>query len=483
MDEQKIKVPTIITIFGVAGDLSQRKLFPALIDLFIKGMLADQFRIIGVGRREWSDDELRGFIREALERQMHDHDPETVDHFLSLCTYVKGDFSDDEMYAQVAQSIKTIDEEFGVCTNKLFYLAVPPDYYETILRKTAAAGLADLCGGIDGWTRILIEKPFGKDLATAEALERLLSELYMEEQIFRIDHYLGKETIQNMLTFRFSNLLYETQWNNKYIEMVHLRLDESLGIEDRAKFYDGVGALRDVGQNHLLQMLAFVAMENPGGLNANDIRSRREDVLRAIVPFDKESLAQNTLRGQYQGYLDAKDVAPGSMTESYFLLKVALDNSRWKGVPFYLESGKRLSSSRTEITIYFKDVVPCLCPSENHARHQNVLRFRIQPGEAIELEFWVKQPGFHFALKPARLNFSYADSPDTAMIPDAYERILYDCIQGDQTLFVSTKEVELAWKFIMQISEGWKDLPLAKYVPGSTGPVERKNILPTNIKD
>lgn len=483
MDEQKIKVPTIITIFGVAGDLSQRKLFPALLDLYIKGMLAEQFRIIGVGRREWTNEELRSFLREAIDRKGHHHPEESIQQFLALCTYAKGDFSDDEMYAQVAKNIKIIDDEFGVCTNKLFYLAVSPDFYEVILKQIAAAGLGELCGGADGWTRILIEKPFGKDLATAEALERLLSELYMEEQIFRIDHYLGKETIQNMLSFRFSNLLYETQWNNKYIEMVHLRLDESLGVEDRAKFYDGVGALRDVGQNHLLQMLAFVAMENPGGLSANEIRERREDVLRAIVPFDTNTITHNTLRGQYEGYRNAKDVLPESKTETYFLLKVFLDNARWRGVPFFMESGKRLSASRTDITIYFKDVVPCLCPAVNHERHQNVLRFRIQPNESIELLFWVKQPGFHFGLKPARLAFAYADSPDTSMIPDAYERILYDCIQGDQTLFVSTKEVELAWKFIMQISEGWQLSPLVNYASGSIGPEERRKILPENIID
>ncbi len=483
MNEQKVKIPTIITIFGVAGDLSQRKLFPALIDLYNKGMLADQFRIIGVGRRGWSDDDLRDFIRKAIERKGSHHDEKTISQFLLLCSYAKGDFGDEHMYENVAKNITSIDKEFGLCTNKLFYLAVSPDFYEVILRQIAGAGLGELCDGTDGWTRILIEKPFGKDLATAEALERLLSELFKEEQIFRIDHYLGKETIQNILSFRFSNLLYETQWNNKYIEMVHLRLDESLGVEDRAKFYDGVGALRDVGQNHLLQMLAFVAMENPGGLSANEIRERREEVLRAIVPFDKHALVHNTLRAQYEGYQNAKDVLPESKTETYFLLKVFLDNARWRGVPFYMESGKKLTASRTDITIYFKDVVPCLCPSVNHVRHQNVLRFRIQPNESIELQFWVKQPGFHFILKPARLTFAYADSPDIAKIPDAYERILYDCIQGDQTLFVSTKEVELAWRFIMQISEGWQSAPLISYAPGSTGPLERMQILPENIID
>lgn len=483
MDEQKIKIPTIITIFGVAGDLSQRKLFPALLDLYIKGMLAEQFRIIGVGRRDWSNEDLHVFIRAALERKGARHDMEIINQFLSLCSYAKGDFGDEHMYENVAQSIATIDKEFGLCTNKLFYLAVSPDFYEVILRQIAGAGLGELCGGADGWTRMLIEKPFGKDLVTAEALERLLSELFKEEQIFRIDHYLGKETIQNMLSFRFSNLLYESQWNNKYIEMVHLRLDESHGVEDRAKFYDGVGALRDVGQNHLLQMLAFVAMENPEGLSADEIRLKREEVLRAIVPFDEESISKNTLRGQYEGYLDTKDVLPRSETETYFLLKVFLDNERWRGVPFFMESGKKLTTSRTDITVYFKDVVPCLCPSKGHMRHQNVLRFRIQPNESIELQFWVKEPGFHFALKPARLTFAYADSPDISKIPDAYERILYDCIQGDQTLFVSTKEVELAWKFIMQISEGWQSVPIEIYPTGSTGPTTRTKILPKNITD
>lgn len=474
------KTPTILTIFGVTGDLSKRKLFPSLLDLYVKGMLADEFKVIGVGRRDWSDKELKEFVSEAIVKKGHNHSSETVNRFIDLFVYVKGDFADHATYEDIKKKTIEIENEFKLCTNKLFYLAVPPDNYETILRPLAELKLTDPCSDGTGWSRILIEKPFGKDLETARALDMLLGELFQEEQVFRIDHYLGKETIQNILAFRFSNFLYESLWDNNHIDRVHIRLHESLGVEGRGSFYDGVGALRDVGQNHMLQMLSFIAMENPGSLNANLIRASREAVIAAITPFTKETLATNTLRGQYDGYLTEDKVSANSQTETYFLLKTFINNDRWQGVPFYLESGKKMEETEIDITVYFKDVEGCLCPKNNHKSHQNMIRFRIQPNESIWIRFWLKEPGFNFNLKPSQLTFAYADSQATATIPDAYERVLYDCICGDQTLFVSNKEVESAWEFITPIIEGWKDLPLLKYNQGTEGPEERSKIMGTD---
>jgi glucose-6-phosphate 1-dehydrogenase len=335
---------------------------------------------------------------------------------------------------------------------------VPPHFYETILDRLSESGLTIPCGGDQGWTRVLVEKPFGSDIATAKKLDKKLADLFTEEQIFRIDHYLAKEALQNIVTFRFANSLFEPLWNAKYIDKVHIKLLEKEGIEGRGEFYDSIGALKDVGQNHILQILAIIAMKRPKSFTAVDIRKERAKILRALKGMSTKDVLKFGCRGQYDGYIGERGVNAVSQTETYFRLETHIADSRWKGVPFFLESGKCLAETKSEIDIYFKNT---------HAADQNVLTFRIQPDEGIKIRFWVKTPGFSMEAVPKVLKFKYADSPSIATLPDAYERVLYDAIVGDQTLFTSTDEVMAAWKFITPISTALPSLSLTLYKKGA----------------
>lgn len=462
-------VPTNIVIFGATGDLSQRKLMSALFDLYIKRYLSN-FNIIGISRREESNAEFRSFVRNIITRKGYTYKQEKLNSFLSKVLYCPGLFEDPHTYERVAEVLISIDDKLGKCSNKLFYLAVPPALYEKILQNLADSGLSIPCSGEEGWTRILVEKPFGRDIKTAQKLDHLLGLLFKEEQIFRIDHYLAKETIQNILAFRFSNTLFEPIWSKEYIDRVEISMMENLGVEGRGSFYDDVGALRDVGQNHILQMLALIAMENPQKLSAPSIRDRRAELLLSLHAPTPEDVVHNTLRAQYVGFRDEEGVAPDSVTETYFKITAFIDNDRWQNIPFILKSGKKLAQTKTEIKVYFKQPKICLCPpSAGRHIHQNVLIFRIQPDEGISVIFWAKRPGFEMVLDPQNLSFSYKDSVQMNTLPDAYERVLFDCIRGDQTLFASTKEVEAEWKFITPILEQWRknNKPeLLYYYPG-----------------
>lgn len=465
--------PTIIVIFGVTGDLSTRKLIPSLFDLYEKGFLPTLFSVVGVARRELSNEVFRDFAKEVILKRGLDHSLDVVDAFLSRLSYSQGMFDDGASYKDLSEHLIATEGKFGACANKLFYLAVPPIYYEGIFEQLAHSGLTIPCSNETGWTRVLVEKPFGKDNTTAQHLDETLGKLFKEEQIFRIDHYLAKEVLQDMLMFRFSNLIFEPLWNNKYVERVELLLSEKIGVETRGAFYDENGALRDVGQNHLLQMLAFVAMEDPMGVDAARIRSERAKVLSALRPITKENIKESVIRGQYVGYTDTPNVPKDSATETYFRIKAYIDNERWRGVPFYLESGKALTVSKTEIKIYFKQTDSCLCPSSDDHHHQNVLTFRIQPNEGISVVFWAKKPGLGLSLEAKELSFAYRSSPEQTKLPDAYERVLFDGIAGDQVLFTSTEEVAAAWKFITPILESWGTLPLLPYEQGTDGPNAR----------
>ena len=465
-----VNAPTIIVIFGATGDLSTRKLIPALFDLFEKGFLPSPFSIVGVARRELSDEAFRDFAKEIILKRGAAHASETVEEFLSRLSYSQGMFDEGTSYKHLSEHLIAVEEAFGACANKLFYLAVPPIYYEAIFAQLACSGLTISCSNETGWTRVLVEKPFGKDNRTAQHLDETLGELFKEEQIFRIDHYLAKEVLQDLLMFRFSNLIFEPLWNNKYIERVEILLAEKIGVESRGAFYDENGALRDVGQNHLLQMLAFVAMEDPAGVDAKRIRSERARVLAALRPITKENIRESVVRGQYVGYRETPNVPKDSTVETYFRIKTYIDSKRWKGVPFYLESGKALTESKTEVKIYFKQTESCLCPLSAEHHHQNVFTFRIQPNEGISVVFWAKKPGLGLALEAKELSFSYRSSPDVMKLPDAYERVLFDGIAGDQMLFTSTEEVAAAWKFITPILESWSAVPLLPYEQGTNGP-------------
>ena len=462
-------MPVTMVIFGVTGDLGQRKLLPALFDLYEKGFLPKDFALIGFSRRVLSDEDFRAFITQVLTQEKHAHKKEAIEAFVGHACYQQGTFEDAGAYENLSAAITRIDASFGTCANKLFHLAVPPVYYETILTRLAHSGLTKSCSPKEGWTRVLVEKPFGSDQATAQNLDELLGKLFDEEQIFRIDHYLAKEALQDILSFRFSNALFEPIWNNKYIEKVCIKLHETQGVEGRGAFYDEVGALRDVGQNHVLQMLALVAMENPGKLEAGQIRVERAKIFRSLRVFDGR-----IMKGQYRGYKEEQKVSPSSKTETYFLVTATVKNRRWRGVPFFLESGKKLKETKTEIAVYFK-TSPCLCPIGPHEAHQNIVTFRIQPDEGISVQFWAKQPGFAFHLEPKVLSFHYKDSFSQHTFPDPYERVLFDCIRGDQTLFTSTEEIRASWAFISPIIEAWQAAPLHEYDPGTDGPISSTN--------
>ncbi len=388
---------------------------------------------------------------------------EDTKHFIDHMYYEQGNFDSGESYAQLAQRLQNLDDTFGQCSNKLFHLSTPPSLYESIFTHLHNSGLTIPCGNDEGWTRILVEKPFGNDIDTARKLDKKLGELFKEDQIFRIDHYLAKEALQNILTFRFANSLFEPLWNKNYIDKVHIKLNEKIGVGSRGNFYDAIGALKDVGQNHMLQMLALVAMEPPSSMNSESIRKERAEVLAHLQTISPKNISSKIVRGQYEGYRHEQGVREHTQTETYFRIESHINTPRWKNVPFYLESGKEMSEQKTEINIYFKSDKK----DKTYEDRQNVLTFRIQPDELIKIGFWVKTPGFGMEVEPKVLKFKYSDNPSHAILPDAYERVLYDAIIGDQTLFTSTEEVLCAWKYITSIISQWSSVPLTIYKNGA----------------
>ncbi|HVS79715.1 MAG TPA: glucose-6-phosphate dehydrogenase [Candidatus Paceibacterota bacterium] len=466
--------PTIFVIFGITGDLSRGKLVPALFDLYLKNRMPAKFHIIGFSRRDFSESEFREYVAEVLEYRIGDVDKNTIADFAHHFSYTKGLFEDEAAYKDLAVRLKETDDLFRACSNKLFYLAVPPSYYESILNNLSHSGLTIPCGGDDGWTRVLVEKPFGSNVETARKLDMLLGKLFKETQVFRIDHYLAKETLQNILAFRFSNSIFEPLWNRDYIEKVEINLLEHDTIESRANFYDETGALKDVGQNHLLQMLALIAMEKPDMLFPDTIRQARADVLTNLKRMTRDEAERDTVRGQYEGYQEALHV-PGSETETFFSVTARINSKRWKDVPFVLTSGKGLSEDRVEIKIHFKDTSPgSFMPKQYLTQEANQLIFSIKPEEKISILFWIKVPGFENKIEPKKLTFAYTEGGEMVVVPNAYERVLHDCIAGDQTLFASTAEIEGQWNFIESVLEAWQTLPIHVYKRGSdAGQIER----------
>jgi len=454
-----VNTPTIITIFGATGDLAYKKLLPALINLDINGLLPDRCIIVGFSRKAYSDEDYQSFVQTAIEDHDAEYSDDAIAQFCQRVRYVQGEFDNMDDYRSLEAYLRKFEDEWGQCINKLLYLAVPPRFYETIFEHIGETDLPNECSGATGFSRLIVEKPFGSDLETAQKLDETLSNVFREEQIFRIDHYLGKDAVQNLLTFRFTNILFENSWNAENIESVHIRMFEKIGVRDRGDFYDTVGALRDVGQNHLLQILALTAMESPGVLKADALREKREELLRSVRTYeDPSDIEQFTVRGQYVGYRDIDGVANDSETETYFKLKAFVDNDRWRDVPFILEAGKKLGEKNIDITVTFKAQSPCVCgeaEDDKEHDHKNILTIQLQPEHRVSMRFWAKKPGIAFALTEKSLGFSFEKSELRKTVPDAYEKLLFDCIQGDQTLFVSTKEVEEAWRFITPIATAW----------------------------
>lgn len=468
--------PTQIVLLGATGDLAQKKLIPALYDLFVRGMLPERLHVIGLARDEKSDEEYRAFVLACLAKKGRSRTKQT-EAFAKSFAYVRGSFEDQAAFASVKAALLAYDSAIGQCTSKLFYLAVPPSFYDTIFEQIARTGLDLPCAPgssaeSGGWVRVLVEKPFGSDLDNAHRLEDKLSVLFKEEQIYRIDHYLAKDTLQNILSFRFSNVLFEDRFNHEYVEAVYLKVFEAFDVSTRGAFFDGVGALRDVGQNHMLQMLALVAMEHPRSLSAVDLRAARAAVLRALAPPERSVLATDVVKGQYAGYRNTPHVDPESTTETYFALKAHIENERWRGVPFYLEHGKAMHESASEITIRFRSARDCVCGEHEPHDHPNFVRFSISPEQKITVRFWVRAPGSAFALESNDLVFDRdtAAKQGGASIADAYEEVLQNAICGDQTLFVSSKEQQAAWTYITKILELWEGAQPLPYKKGSAGP-------------
>ncbi len=423
----KSKNPTILVIFGATGDLMSRKLVPALFHLHRKKLLPPLFQVVGFSRQDMSDSEFQSKVKKALGKNGRNRaSAETVESFGKLFIYSRGFFEKKSGYKNLAELLGYRDNEWRTCANKLFYLAVPPQYYKSILKNLTSSGLTEPCSPEEGWTRVIVEKPFGRNLKTAEELDALLGKLFKEEQIYRIDHYLGKETVQNILAFRFSNYFLEPAWDKHSIEDIKIRLWETGGVEGRGGFYDAAGALRDVGQNHLLQLLALFTMGNPGSFDADSIRRKRAETLNSLKIFSKKEAGRFTVRAQYEGYRNEKDVKSDSDTETYFRITAFLETPRFEGVPLYLESGKMMPESKVEVIVTFKHPSPCLCPPAAEKHYKNVLRYQIQPKEGITTSFWVKRPGAEMIMEEKDFSFDYKSAFSKELFVDAYERLLLD---------------------------------------------------------
>lgn len=469
--------PTNIIIFGATGDLAKRKLFPAFYNLFLEGRLPEHFSIISLGRSDYENENFKQYIKVNLEEfSRKTVTLEDWDAFQSHIYYLRHQLDEAESYQKLDNELKKFDTDFGVRANRLFYLSIGPNFVSVISNHIKNSKLAT----ISDKDRIIIEKPFGYDKQSAIELNKLLSETFEEKQIYRIDHYLGKETVQNILAFRFGNAVFEPLWNKNYIESVQITVAEEVGVESRGGFYEQTGALRDMVQNHLLQVLCMVAMDAPKSLEADEIRDRKVDVLKSIRRIPTDKVDHYAVRGQYgegqvngknqKGYREEEGIAPDSNTETFVAAKFYMDNERWQNVPFYVRTGKKMKEKQSYIVIQFKPLSNSTF-SQNNTLSANRLIINIQPLMDIRLQFMTKQQGVSMVLKPAEMIFDYfACKEDT---PEAYETLLQDALEGDLTLFMRSDQVEEAWDVVTTIQENWKNNKaesFPNYEAGSWGP-------------
>ena len=486
LSTRAVPQPCAIVIFGATGDLTHRKLTPALYNLAADGELPAGVEIVGFARRPKSDDEFRRNLEEATRKFSRQPVRDEIwKTFAQSISYHQSEFDDESGYKSLAERLDEIDKNYGTRGNRLFYFAAAPDQFEPILKHLKAVGLNETCEG--SWARIIVEKPFGTDLASARELNRIIRNSFTEEQTYRIDHFLGKETAQNILVLRFANAIFAPLWNTHYVDHVQITAAETLGVGTRAGFYERAGALRDMVQNHLLQLLCLVAMEPPTDLAPDSIRDEKVKVVRSLRRWSRNEIAANVVRGQYTkgaihgepvvGYRQEQNVNPDSQTETFVALRLFIDSWRWADVPVYLRVGKRLPKSATDISIHFKKAPAVLFNKD--LSDLNVLVIRIQPDEGISLRIHAKVPGTSFRIEPVKMDFHYGTSFGKPS-PEAYERLLLDAMIGDATLFARSDEVEEAWAFIDPIEEAWhaKDAPeLFFYPAGSWGPEAADNLL------
>jgi len=483
--------PCLLVIFGASGDLTRRKLVPALFDLHRERLLPERFTVLGVSRTPHTDASFRGQLVEAARVELgEEFDEAAWDPFASRLFYHPGDILDAEGFPALCDRVRALCAEREIPGNLLFYLSLAPKHYAAAVRAIGASGLASPDGKPPGTRRVVIEKPFGDDLSSARALDADVDSVFREEQVFRIDHYLGKETVQNLLVFRFANGIFEPLWNRNYIDHVQITVAEEIGVGSRGDYYDGAGAVRDMLQNHLLQLLALVAMEPPISLSANDVRDEKLKLLRSVEPVPADRLGEACVRGQYAAgtvrgrevpaYRSEKNVPPGSLTETYVAARFTIDNWRWGGVPFYIRSGKRLASRVSEISVRFRPAPYLLFEhTACSSLESNLLVLNIQPDEGIFLQFGAKSPGPAVCVQPVQFRFSYEQAFGEKS-PPAYGRLLLDAMLGDATLFPREDIVEVSWALLEPFLARWRENPgrdLNFYPAGSWGPREADGLL------
>jgi glucose-6-phosphate 1-dehydrogenase len=480
---ERVPDPALLVLFGATGDLAHRKVVPALFQLWRTNLLPHEFTVVAVGRRPYEDAAFRAELRASVERFSRVLPIETAvwETFAERITYHRGDFADDALYDGLSTRLDELDAERGTQGNRIYYLATQPSAFAEIISGLGRVGLDHEHHG-GGWRRIVVEKPFGRDLTSAIRLNREVGKVFRESQVYRIDHYLGKETVRNILVFRFGNGIFEPIWHRRYVDHVQITVAESIGVEKRGSFYEEAGASRDFLQNHLMQLLALVAMEPPATFDADALRDEKVKVLRAIEPMAPADVAENVVRGQYGpgwvagepvvGYRSEAEVDPESETETYVAARLFVDDWRWAGVPFYLRAGKRLPKRATEIAIQFKQVPHALFKESNATPEANLLALRIQPDEGILLRFAAKVPGLGVDVRSVNMDFTYG-SAFSVDSPDAYETLILDALLGDASLFTRSDEVEKAWGIVTPIIDAWADTAppdLPNYAAGSWGP-------------
>jgi glucose-6-phosphate 1-dehydrogenase len=480
--------PTIIFIFGGSGDLTYRKLMPALYNLYLDDYLPENFLIVGIGRTDFTNESFREHSKNGIEEHSRRKQEEKWQEFAQHVEYLKADLSNDASYAEMLQRVQKAEEDWKAKATAIFYLSVAPQLAPTIAEKLHQAKLTADCK----YSRMVFEKPFGHDLQSATELNVQLGQMFKEEQIYRIDHYLGKETVQNILALRFANALFEPIWNSHYIDHIQITAAETIGVEDRGSYYEQAGALRDMVQNHILQLLCMIAMEAPVSFDADEIRNKKLDVLMAIRKWRKDEVHLNAVRGQYgkgwvegaqmPAYRQEKNVSPTSPVETFAAVKFFVDNWRWKDVPFYVRTGKALHSKTTLIVVQFKTAPQFAFPPEaGETWRANRLTISIQPQMDIRLRFQAKQPGPHMSLQPVDMIFSYSEAyGNDDEQPEAYETLLEDVIEGNPTLFMRADQVEAAWRIIEPILEVWQSRPpvdFPNYAPGTWGPEDAEALI------
>jgi glucose-6-phosphate 1-dehydrogenase len=482
-----------LVIFGASGDLTRRKLMPAVYNLGLSRSLPSGFAIVGVARREKSDDQFRAEMKEGVSQfsRRKPIDNAVWEDFERGVSYVRGPFSEAQTYADLKKHLEQLDKERGTRGNRLYYLAVPPSEFETIVQNLKTSGLvADASQERGGgpWTRVIIEKPFGHDLESSIVLNDVIAHAFAESQVFRIDHYLGKETVQNLLVFRFANSLFEPLWSREHIDHVQITVAEEIGVEGRGKFYEETGVTKDIVENHLMQLLCLTAMEPPISLSADAVRDEKVKVLKSLRRMERTMVREGVVRGQYargfvkgdeaKAYREEPDVAKDSKIDTYVAMKLQVDNWRWGGVPFYVRAGKRLARRVTEIAIQFKKVPHSLFNAPDGGISQNVLAVRVQPDEGISLRFTTKEPGNATILRDVAMDFRYG-AAFGSNTPEAYERLLLDAMRGDATLFTRRDEVEEQWAFMDPVMDAWAEQAVAPplYASGSWGPEQADDLL------